>query len=265
MLTGVETRSSSPVRLPRDDTRQAAEIGGLFPVGEGAGLRGRHRQRRGGRHRGSHRRHGKELAMTFCPPQAVCFDMDGVLLDTELLGGAILAKAAQLQGCTLLQAQQDALIGANMQSTKDAFERWFPGRIDGDRFILDWCRLMLSHIRRDGLPYKPGARETLVSLRKHGLRLALCTSNAADVVAEYLHIAGWENAFDAVVTGDMVPHGKPAPDVYLPGRGDAARAAGCLCRRGGFRQRREGGARRRDALRDDSRPAALYRRFGTLC
>lgn len=155
--------------------------------------------------------------MTFCPPQAVCFDMDGVLLDTELLGGAILAKAAQLQGCTLLQAQQDALIGANMQSTKDAFERWFPGRIDGDRFILDWCRLMLSHIRRDGLPYKPGARETLVSLRKHGLRLALCTSNAADVVAEYLHIAGWENAFDAVVTGDMVPHGKPAPDVYLLG------------------------------------------------
>ncbi len=155
--------------------------------------------------------------MTFCPLQAVCFDMDGVLLDTELLGGAILAEAAQLQGCTLLQAQQDALIGANMQSTKDAFERWFPGRIDGDRFILDWCRLMLSHIRRDGLPYKPGARETLVSLRERGLRLALCTSNAADVVAEYLHIAGWENAFDAVVTGDMVPHGKPAPDVYLLG------------------------------------------------
>lgn len=155
--------------------------------------------------------------MTFCPPQAVCFDMDGVLLDTELLGGAILAEAAQLQGCTLLQAQQDALIGANMQSTKDAFERWFPGRIDGDRFILDWCRLMLSHIRRDGLPYKPGARETLVSLRERGLRLALCTSNAADVVAEYLHIAGWENAFDAVVTGDMVPRGKPAPDVYLLG------------------------------------------------
>ncbi len=40
VLTGVETRSSSPVRLPRDDTRQAAEIGGLFPVGEGAGYAG---------------------------------------------------------------------------------------------------------------------------------------------------------------------------------------------------------------------------------
>ncbi len=155
--------------------------------------------------------------MTFSLPQAVCFDMDGVLLDTELLGGPILGEAAQLQGCTLLSWQQDALIGANMQSTKEAFERWFPGRIDGDRFVEDWCDLMLAHVRRDGLPYKPGARETLVSLRERGLRLALCTSNAPDVVAEYLRIAGWESAFDTVVTGDMVPHGKPAPDVYLLG------------------------------------------------
>ena len=40
VLTGVETRSSSPVRLVRDDRRMAAELDGLFPVGEGAGYAG---------------------------------------------------------------------------------------------------------------------------------------------------------------------------------------------------------------------------------
>ena len=39
VLTGVETRSSSPVRLPRDE-RMMASISGLFPVGEGAGYAG---------------------------------------------------------------------------------------------------------------------------------------------------------------------------------------------------------------------------------
>ena len=39
MLTGVETRSSSPVRIVRDDSFEAS-IGGLYPAGEGAGYAG---------------------------------------------------------------------------------------------------------------------------------------------------------------------------------------------------------------------------------
>ena len=40
VLTGPETRSSSPVRFSRDETGQAEGISGLFPVGEGAGYAG---------------------------------------------------------------------------------------------------------------------------------------------------------------------------------------------------------------------------------
>ena len=149
--------------------------------------------------------------------RGVCFDMDGVLLDTEQLGGVIMREAAALQDCAITDGQWKALLGINMASTKERLRAFFPGKIDPDRFIQDWCELMLGHIRREGLPFKPYAGEILRHLRHRGIRLALCTSNAAEVVAEYLRIAGWEHAFDQVVTGEMIANGKPAPDIYLRG------------------------------------------------
>ena len=148
--------------------------------------------------------------------RGVCFDMDGVLVDTERLGSLVLAEAGARQGCAMTQAQCEALLGVTMKTTRAALEAWFPG-IDADRFLQDWYELMLVRVRRDGLPLKPHADETLRRLRQRGLKLALCTSNARRVVEEYLALAGWEDAFDQVVTGDMVQNSKPAPDIYLLG------------------------------------------------
>jgi len=149
--------------------------------------------------------------------KAICFDMDGLLLDTERLGSQVLYEAAALQGCYMADDQWKSLIGLNMETTKRVMNEWFPGKINADRYIADWCRLMMEHVRRDGLPYMPYARETLATLKEHGLGLALCTSNDPEVVAEYLRLAGWDTLFDHVITGDMVANGKPAPDIYLLG------------------------------------------------
>ena len=147
--------------------------------------------------------------------QAVCFDMDGVLVDTERLGGTLLAMAAHLPSDALSDSQWRSLCGTSMQDTCNAMERWFPGRIDREALIAAWPRVTLDYIRKNGLPVKPGADETLRSLKAKGIKLALCTSNEPEVVEEYLKTAGWQSMFDFVVTARDIVHGKPAPDIYL--------------------------------------------------
>ena len=46
--------------------------------------------------------------------RGVCFDMDGVLLDTETLGGVVMREAAALQDCPLTLNQWHSLLGQNM-------------------------------------------------------------------------------------------------------------------------------------------------------
>lgn len=145
--------------------------------------------------------------------QAVCFDMDGVLLDTERLGADVLMETALLQGYHLQEERARSCIGASTQATCDKLIGWFPA-IDTRRFVDDWRDTMFARVRQE-IPLKANATAVLHALKASGLQLALCTSNALCVVEEYFRLAGWENLFDAVVTGDMVQRHKPEPDVYL--------------------------------------------------
>ena len=147
--------------------------------------------------------------------RAFCFDMDGVLFDTERLGGTLIADVIAAQGFTIEEAQWKSLIGPSWPYTYQKLVEWFPG-FDVARFEHDWKETtFVNYFKANGVPYKKGAVETLASLKARGFRLALCTSNLPEVVRMYLDLAGWSDTFDFIVTADMVPRSKPAPDIYL--------------------------------------------------
>ncbi len=147
----------------------------------------------------------------------VCFDMDGVLLDTESLSFPMMRKAIAMQGETLTEAQWQTLLGVNLAHTCASLNTWYQGRVQPDQFFRDWVDVTFDYVHEHGIPKKPGADDILRLLRQQGKKIALCTSNNVQVVEEYLRLASWEGAFDAVITGDQVKQGKPAPDIYLKG------------------------------------------------
>ena len=66
-----------------------------------------------------------------------------------------------------------------------------------------------------GIPVKPGAAEAVDELRRRGVVVAIATSTAMATAEGYLKRTGFAGRFDEVISGNRLPNGKPAPDIFL--------------------------------------------------
>ena len=72
-----------------------------------------------------------------------------------------------------------------------------------------------QEIKENGLPIKTGVREILAFLKENGWNIGLASSSRYESVMNHLKRAEIADYFSVVVTGDMVEHSKPQPDIYL--------------------------------------------------
>lgn len=148
-------------------------------------------------------------------PNAIVFDMDGLMLDTERMVLDAWRRAADEQGLNVPEELYLAVIGMNGVSTRALMlERL------GDDFPLDALTRRTSEIyrervARDGVAHKRGLIELLDWLQHLGVPRAVATSTRHEMAMEKLARAGISKYFDVVIGGDQVAHGKPAPDIYL--------------------------------------------------
>ena len=149
------------------------------------------------------------------------FDMDGLLLDTERLYIKAMEQAARRFGVPHTQELEDALAGTNGAQAEAVLRRFFPS-VDAAA-LLKACNDQVWEWLAEQVPLKPGARELPLFLRERGIRTAVASSTAKDLVLRNLRLAGILDCFDAVVSGQEVEHGKPAPDIFLT----AAERIGC--------------------------------------
>lgn len=152
--------------------------------------------------------------MSFDRFHAAVFDMDGVLLDSEPAHHAVLNEALSAEGKQLTFDEYRPYIGTTLEYTwSDIIHRFnLAGPIE--HYIADYDRRILAHYKAHST-INPGAREMLETLAGHGLRLAVASSSRTDWVEACLEALGVRSYFEAVVTGDMVTHSKPDPEIYL--------------------------------------------------
>lgn len=153
-------------------------------------------------------------------PQAVIFDMDGVLLNTEVIFDEAWRQAARRMHIADIEPAIRDCRGVTRVFIREYFGREYPD-VDFDAFD-SLCDALYDEIIAAGVPVMKGVRETLHNLRSLGIPFAVATSSARARTLRHLNEAGLTKLFDAIITGDMVERSKPAPDIYLT----AARALG---------------------------------------
>lgn len=158
------------------------------------------------------------------PPvfRAAIFDMDGLVLDSEITYVQAWRRAARALGRALDDAFFHSLFGRHADDVEQALREAMGESFDRERFHALAARYWREHLATHGMGRMPGLETLLALLRRRGIPYALATNSDAPFVRECLELAGLALEFPVVVTRDQVARGKPAPDVYL----EAARRLG---------------------------------------
>ena len=161
--------------------------------------------------------------------KAVIFDLDGLLIDSEIISYKMYA---------------DLLQKHNLRFTLDTYARQYSGKNEVTNMqnliftyhlpiTLEQGLSYVSALEKEyfakGVPLKPGARELLRFLKHSKVKILLASSSTRERALFVLAQNGIESYFDAMVFGPEIEHGKPAPDIFIKAREKSGEASGdCL-------------------------------------
>ena len=148
-------------------------------------------------------------------PALVIFDMAGTTVDDRGQVPAAFALALAANGITVSHDDINRLRGG---TKREAIRRLLPPDKagDADRIYQEFQRQLTLSYNADGVREVPGAAEVIRELRAAGIKVALTTGFDRDIALSLLNSLGWKrDALDAVVCGDEVPRGRPAPDLIF--------------------------------------------------
>lgn len=146
--------------------------------------------------------------------QAIIFDMDGTLVDTERVSQAAWRTAARDFGITIPERILHAFVGCSIPDAMKMIDAEF-GDPDFTVRLFDRRHEIFDATWERELALKPGAAEAVAAARETGASVALATSSVRERAIASMERFGLMGLFDAAVFDEDIEHHKPAPDVYL--------------------------------------------------
>ena len=146
--------------------------------------------------------------------KAFLFDLDGTLVDSIWMWGAIDVEYVGKFGLTCAPDLQKAIEGMSFSETAAYFKKRFALEASLEEIKADWISMSIEKYRSQ-VPPKPGTEAFLSWAAKQNIKMAVCTSNGREMVDAVLSSLNLARYFDCIITGCEVAAGKPSPDIYL--------------------------------------------------
>lgn len=147
--------------------------------------------------------------------EAIVFDMDGLLFDSERIVQRSWEEAGNQLGLEHMGEIIYHTLGMNLAGRNHYFRNTIAKDFPCEEFAKQARIWFYKIVNEEGLPMKNGARELLEYGKANGYRMAIATSSRREYALKNLKAAKIYDFFDAGVFGDMVQHAKPDPEIYL--------------------------------------------------
>lgn len=147
--------------------------------------------------------------------QAVLFDIDGLMIDSERVSRRSWREVMSQAGYTLDDDVYLRMIGRTEKDVRGILHEAYGADFPFDRMYSDREERFIAFMTYEGIPVKPGLPEVLDWVQSHHIPYAVASSTYCKLAEAKLVSAGIREYFDVMVTGDEVVNGKPAPDLFL--------------------------------------------------
>ena len=147
--------------------------------------------------------------------EAVIFDMDGLMFDTERLSNRIWKKVVKELGIDAPADMFLRVIGRTKKDGRKIMEETLGEDFDYDKTRARRTEYYNKYIIENGTPIKKGLIELLDFLDKSKIKKAIASSSYEDVVNFLLENANLVGRFNEIVAGNEIINGKPDPEIFL--------------------------------------------------
>lgn len=146
--------------------------------------------------------------------EAVVFDMDGVIFDTEQLVLKGWTDVGEKHGIKGTDEACKRSFGTNHEVSKQTFLEFFGQEFPYDEYKQEVREYFFKSIETE-VPMKKGIREILMYLREKNFKIGLASSCTKATILKELDKDGLTEYFDVVIGGDLLKKSKPEADIYL--------------------------------------------------
>jgi HAD superfamily hydrolase (TIGR01509 family) len=144
---------------------------------------------------------------------AIIFDMDGLLIDSEILWHRARVDIFNAQGKAWDEKDHAMVMGVSTDEWAAYMAKRMDNHFTAQQMIAETIGRMENYYK-EKVPVLPGAERIIQMLRNH-YPLGIASGSHTKLIDIVLETTGWRDAFAEVVSCDGLERGKPEPDVYL--------------------------------------------------